>query len=89
LREWPDYTFNTNKIHYHFCPKCGIRCFANGTYEFNGQEIAISRIFVCTLDKREDGQPIPELKDIKVKFYGNRDVYGGGLADEPYEQGMW
>ncbi|KAN0093928.1 hypothetical protein V8E51_017112 [Hyaloscypha variabilis] len=27
-----DYTFNTHKVHYHFCPKCGIRCFLNGVY---------------------------------------------------------
>jgi hypothetical protein len=82
-----DYTFNTNKVHYHFCPKCGVRCFLNGTYELNDQEIAISRIFVSTLDERADSQPITALKDIKVKYYGNRDGYGRGLADEPYERG--
>jgi hypothetical protein len=85
-----DYTFNTNQIHYRFCPKCGVRCFLNGIYEVKGQEIEIWRIYVSTLDEREDGEPLPELKDIKLKYFSNRDVQGSrGLADEPYERGMW
>jgi hypothetical protein len=85
-----DYTFNTHNVHYHFCPKCGIRCFLNGVYEMKGQVIPISRIFVSTLDEREDGEPLPELKDIKVKYFANRDAPGTrGLADEPYERGLW
>lgn len=55
-----------------------------------GQEIPVSRIYVSTLDEREDGQPLPELKDIKVKYFSNREAPGTkGLADEPYERGMW
>jgi hypothetical protein len=85
-----DYTFNTNQIHYRFCPKCGVRCFLNGIYEVKGQEMEIWRIYVSTLDEREDGEPLPELKDIKLKYFSNRDVQGSrGLADEPYERGMW
>jgi hypothetical protein len=46
--------------------------------------------YVSTLDEREDGAPMPELKDIKFKYYANRDSPGTkGLGDEPYEGGLW
>jgi len=33
---------------------------------------------------------LQELKDIKVKYFNHREgVQGTGLADEPYERGMW
>jgi hypothetical protein len=85
-----DYTFNTNRIHYRFCPKCGVRCFLNSIFEVNGQEMEIWRINVLALDEREDGEPLPELKDIKLKCFPGRDDQGSrGLADEPYERGVW
>jgi hypothetical protein len=88
-----DYTFNTNQVHYRFCPKCGIRCFMKGVYQIDGRELEVSRIYVATIDEREDGEAVPELKDIKVKYFANRDEKKGsgrrGLGDEPYERGMW
>lgn len=85
-----DYKFNTKQIHYRFCPTCGIRCFINGVYNVNGQEMEIWRINVLTLDGREDGEPMPELKDVKVKYFGNRgDEASGGITDEPYAGGLW
>ena len=85
-----DYTFNTNKVHYRFCPKCGIRCFLCGTYEMNGQDVDVFRIYVSTLDRREDGEPLPELKDMKIKYFSNRNTDGAkGPADEPFSGGMW
>jgi hypothetical protein len=85
-----DYKFNTKQIHNRFCPTCGIRCFIDGTYEANGQKMEIWRINVLTLDEREDGEPLPELKDMKVKYFGGRgDPGSGGLADEPYKGGSW
>lgn len=79
-----------NLVHYRFCPTCGVRCFLNGTYEVQGQEIDISRIYVSTLDEREDSQPLPELKDIQVKYFSNMDEVPSnkGLADGPHDGGM-
>jgi len=55
-----------------------------------GQVISVSRIYASTIDEREDGEPLPELKNIKVKYYANRDAPGAkGLGDEPYERGLW
>jgi len=85
-----DYTYNTNRIHHRFCPKCGVRCFLNGIVEVKGQKMEIWRINVSTLDEREDGEPLPELKDIKLKYFSLRDDQGSrGVADEPYERGLW
>ena len=50
----------------------------------------IWRVNVLALDEREDGEPLPELKDIKLKCFPGRDNQGSrGLADEPYERGVW
>lgn len=60
----------------------------------------IWRINVLTLDEKEDGEPLPELKDIKLKYFPGRDDQwmrkaealgssSSGLADEPYEGGLW
>jgi hypothetical protein len=86
----PDYTYHTNRVHHRFCPKCGIRCFLYGTFEIQGRETEFWRINVSTLDEREDGEPLPELKDIKTKYYSGRDgQFSKGLAEEPFERGMW
>jgi len=85
-----DYTFGKNRFHHRFCPTCGIRCFVTGSIVRNGKEINLMRINVSTIDGREDGEEMVELKNIKVKYFpGKDDEWTRGLADEPYEGGTW
>jgi hypothetical protein len=87
-----DYTFNLHKIHHHFCPKCGIKCFLSGDIPANGNILEFKRINVLTIDGREDGKPMEELKDVKVKFWDGREGLEGfkrGLGDEPWSFGVW
>jgi hypothetical protein len=42
------------------------------------------------LDEREDGEPLPDLKDIKVEYFSPSDGdQGRRLAVELYSRGMW
>jgi hypothetical protein len=45
----------------------GVSFFLNGTYVVAGQEMEFWRIKVLTLGEREDGIPLPEPKDVKVR----------------------
>src|SRR5690349_828969 len=57
-----DYTFSTGKVHHWLCPKCGIKCFLEGTYSLDdGKEVRFTRINVLTLDGKEDGSPLEDL----------------------------
>ncbi|KAF8848111.1 hypothetical protein BDZ45DRAFT_754165 [Acephala macrosclerotiorum] len=62
-----DSTSNTNRIRHRFCPKCGVRCFLNSIFEVRsgGEDLEDQRL---ALGEREEGKPLPELKDIKQKF---------------------
>jgi hypothetical protein len=85
-----DFTFNTHMVYYSFCPRCGIRCFRNVMYEVEGQKINNERICISMLDEREDGEPLPELKDIEVEYFSPSDGdQGRRLAVELYSRGMW
>jgi len=85
-----DYTFGESTIHHRVCPKCGIKCFLGGNLTINGTTIYLERVNVLTLDGREDGKEMVDLKNIKVKYYAGRDdEWSRGLSDEPYEFGTW
>jgi len=62
----------------------------NGEFEHDGKKVSIQRINVNTIDEREDGKQMVELKSIKLKYFAGRDEqWSRGLADEPYERGTW
>jgi hypothetical protein len=71
-------------LHRWLCPCCGIQCFVEGSYTYQGQEVSYTRINAATLDGRADGGKIEELKDIKTRYYGGRDP--GWIAEGSKEE---
>jgi hypothetical protein len=78
-------------LHRSLWPRCGIQCFVEGTYAYQGQEVSYMRINVATLDGRADGGKMEELKDIKTRYYGGRDPrrIAEGSKEEPWEGALW
>jgi hypothetical protein len=88
--ELRDYMIS-DKLHRWLCPRCGIQCFVEGTYTYQGQEVSYMRINAATLDGRADGGKMEELKDINTRYYGGRDRarIAEGSKEEPWEGGLW
>jgi hypothetical protein len=59
--ELRDYQFNKQKIHHHFCGKCGVRPFARGS-DPQGNEFRAVRVNCL------DGVEPRELADAPVKY---------------------
>lgn len=47
------------------------------------------RVNALTLDEREGGGMLEELKDVKIRYFDGRNTLGGLLANEPYKGGLW
>ncbi len=84
-----EYTYRTGKVKHSFCPKCGIRCFLHGTYDGpDGAEVSFRRVNVLTLDGRDDGQPMDDLRKVEVLYWdGKTGDWSKGPSKEPYDGG--
>lgn len=83
-----DYTFHNHRVHHPFCPKCGVRCYLRGSYILEGKEFSFMRINVLTLDGRVDGEPMEDVRKMKIKYWNLKDnKIPKAPADEPYEGG--
>ncbi|KAK4202363.1 hypothetical protein QBC40DRAFT_276621 [Triangularia verruculosa] len=84
------YTFNTGNIKWYFCPKCSIKLYCRVDGVFDGVHVRAFRVNVLTLDEKEDGSPLEELKDLKIKYW---DFKEGDMPraplDAPGKGGMW
>lgn len=87
--ELKDYQ-TSERIHRWLCPTCGVQVFQEGTFEFQGMEVSYMRINAATLDGRDDGEEMVELKDVEVRYYGGRDpaCIVEGTKDEPWSRGL-
>lgn len=93
-----DYKFASEKMHHWLCPKCGIKCFLDGEFVYEGKEFKFARVNVLTLDGKVDGSPMEDLRQIKPVYWDGKgirwegDVLEGAptaAAKEPFEGGMW
>ncbi len=87
-----DYTFQAARAHHWLCPKCGIKCFLEGSYTSSeGSEVQFARINVLTLDGKEDGSPLDDLRLIKTVYWDGKvpGNFSKGTSKEPAEGGVW
>lgn len=86
LAEVPDYQFATKSQHHHFCNKCGIHCFAYGSYEWEGQTIKNFSINAVTLDPDQG----IDLRELKVSYWdGKSENWAAGAGDKPPAGGCY
>ncbi|KAK0736290.1 hypothetical protein B0T21DRAFT_348371 [Apiosordaria backusii] len=84
------YTFNTRKVHWYFCPKCSIKLYCRVNGEFNGVEVRAFRVNVLTLDEKEDGSPVEDLKSLKIKYWDFKGQdFPEAPLDGPRNGGLW
>src|ERR1700761_9225981 len=81
------YMFGTRKVSHLFCPTCGVRCFFRGSYALpDGTQVHFQSINVLTLEGREDGKPMDDLREIEVSYWdGKSNGWDKGLSKKPYE----
>lgn len=93
-----DYVFDRGNVHHWLCPKCGIKCFLEGCLTYQGQEIKFTRINVLTLDEKEDGSPLEDLRQLKPLYWDGKSISWEGdvpkgtpkaASKEPGEGGIW
>ncbi|KAK0708703.1 Mss4-like protein [Lasiosphaeris hirsuta] len=86
LTEIPEYQFGTMSQHHRFCAKCGIHCFAYGSYEWEGQTVKNFGINAVTLDP---GQGV-DLRELKIAYWDGRDGnWAAGAMDKPPAGGCY
>ncbi|KAK4180635.1 hypothetical protein QBC36DRAFT_319747 [Triangularia setosa] len=86
------YTFNTGNVKWYFCPKCSITLYSRVDGVFDGVgEMHTFRVNVLTLDEKEDGSPVEDLKSLKIKYWDFKDTLGFPEAplDAPANGGVW
>jgi len=78
--EVPDYQFGSKSQHYSFCDKCGIHCFANGSYEWEGKVVKNFSINAVTLDADQG----LDLRELKLRYWdGKGENWGAGAVEKP------
>ena len=84
-----EYLYHTGKVKHSFCPKCGIRCSLRGTYVGpDGADVPFQRVNVLTLDERDDGQPMDDLRKVEILYWdGKTGDWSKGTSKEPYDGG--
>jgi hypothetical protein len=83
------YTYNKHSVKHRFCPKCGVKCYLTGSFEMNGKLTEFARVNALTVDGREDGKEMDDLRKLKIKYYdGLTENWAVGLADEPAKGGV-
>ncbi|RKU43096.1 hypothetical protein DL546_003684 [Coniochaeta pulveracea] len=85
------YRFGKRGVGHNFCSRCGVRCFFSGEYDLGedkGGVVRFTRVNALTLDGREDGEEMEDLRGIKLAYYGFKDeVFASGK--EPFKGGIW
>ena len=70
-----EYVFARGRIRHVFCDVCGVK-----THLLRGKEVC--RVNVGTLDDCVD-----DLREVQVRYWGRREERG--MADTPWEGGLW
>ncbi|KAF2490497.1 glutathione-dependent formaldehyde-activating [Lophium mytilinum] len=86
--ELADYQFAKKLVHHYACPKCSTSVYISGFFEMGDEEIPFMAVMANTLDKRLDGEPLEDLRKVKIKYIdGRHDKLE--LLDEPFPGGAW
>jgi hypothetical protein len=81
-----NYTHGGKSIRYHFCKTCGVSCFSEGKYTFDGKEVEVLGINAVTLDPDQG----IDLREFKVQYWdGKGNNWAAGLKDVPYPGGCY
>lgn len=75
----------SNSINKYFCGTCGIHCWSDGEFEFEGVKHPFFTINILTLDQPQQGL---ELSDFKISYSdGKNDNWIAGFRDTPWPGG--
>jgi len=83
-----DYHFAKGRVHHFSCPKCAISVFIRGYFEMGDSQIPFMAVTANTLEKRLDGEPLEDLRKVKIKYMNGR-ADKVEARDEPWEGGVW
>lgn len=61
-QELKDYQYPNSDIHRWMCPRCGVQIFSEGQSTYQGTVISWMRVNAVTLDGRDHGERMVELK---------------------------
>ncbi|KIW03880.1 hypothetical protein, variant 2 [Verruconis gallopava] len=87
--ELTEYHFKEGNVHHWFCPKCGIKPFIEGKFNFGDQWFEFQRVNVLTIDERADGSGMDDLRELTIGYYAGRsNDWSLPVADEPYPGGI-
>ncbi|KIV95323.1 hypothetical protein PV10_02993 [Exophiala mesophila] len=76
---------SNNNINKYFCGTCGIHCWSEGEFEFQGVKYPLFTINILTLDQPQEGL---ELSDFKIMYSdGRNDNWAAGSRDTPWPGG--
>lgn len=83
--EVKNYQWRSKDINKYFCANCGIHCWSNGEFEFQGAQHQFFTINILTLDQPQEGL---ELSKFRINYGdGRTDNWAAGPSDKPYPGG--
>ncbi|EME83484.1 uncharacterized protein MYCFIDRAFT_81662 [Pseudocercospora fijiensis CIRAD86] len=70
-----------------FCQDCGAHVWMEGYFEHEGMKFDVFAVNLASVDQPQDGI---DLKDVKIKYFGELEAKGKGMEtrDEPWEHGL-
>lgn len=83
--EVKNYQMGSKNINKYFCGNCGIHCWADGKFEYQGTVHAFFTVNILTLDQPQEGL---DLSTVKMDYYdGKNDNWAAGGSQKPYPGG--
>jgi len=80
-----EYQLTSKRIHKYFCDTCGVHVWAEGRYEWEGQQVEFFSLNALTLDQPQEGL---NLNDFKIQYWdGKNDNWAAGPKDTPWPGG--
>ncbi|KEF53854.1 uncharacterized protein A1O9_10256 [Exophiala aquamarina CBS 119918] len=79
-----NYQMKSKDINKYFCDKCGIHCWSDGKYEYQGENHEFFTINILTLDQPQPGLDVSKFKIVYTD--GRNDAFE--MRDQPFLGGM-
>lgn len=69
----------------YFCQDCGAHVWMEGYFEHEGKKFEIFAVNLASVDQPQEGI---NLKDVKIRYFGELEGKPFEMRDEPWEHGL-
>lgn len=87
-RDLSDYQYRSKRCHRYFCNNCGVQIFAEGEFEYKGNQVPFFAVNANTIDQPQECIDLSTLKPAYIDGLHDNWI-AGGQRDRPWPGGSY